>query len=113
MEILKDLKKIDELYIECIKEVADKSEVNIKEILLALSKELKSFFYKLTYEAETAIEIIQKKFSHLFKEATFTKEKIIKKAEETKKLGFRVFEIAKAALDGAIKEAKKAMKQDK
>ncbi len=112
-KIIKDLENVDDLYISCIKEVANNSEAGIKEKLLKLAEELQSTMYKLKNAAQETIEIFKTKFSDLAKEAASTTSIFKEKAEEAKKLGVRAFMIAKAAIDGAIKGAKEAITKEK
>lgn len=112
-KIVKDLENVDEVYISCIKEIAYKSEAGIKEKLLEISNELESVIYKLKHEAQKAINIFTSRFSDFTKEAKTTTNLFKAKADDAKKLGLRVFEMAKAAINGAIKGAKEALNKDK
>lgn len=111
-KIVKDLENIDDLYISCVKEVANSSEAGIKDKMVILSKELESTIHKLKNVAQEAIDTLRAKFSDLAKEAASTTSIFKEKAQEAKKLGIRAFMIAKAAIDGAIKSAKDAMNKD-
>lgn len=111
-KIVKDLENIDDLYISCVKEVANSSEAGIKDKMVILSKELESTIHKLKNAAQEAIDTLRAKFSDLAKEAASTTSIFKEKAQEAKKLGIRAFMIAKAAIDGAIKSAKDAMNKD-
>ncbi len=112
-KIIKDLEKVDEIYISCIKDVANRSESGIKEKLLNISNELESVLYKLKLEAQEATRLFKSKFSEFAKEAATTTSIFKEKAEEAKKLGVRAFMMAKAAIDGAIKGAKDAISKEK
>jgi len=110
---IKDLEDIENIYISCIKETAYKSEAGIKEKLLNISNDLQSVLFKLKNEAQKAINIFKTTFSDIATEAKSTTSIFKAKAEDAKKLGFRVFQIAKATIDGAIKGAKEAMLKEK
>jgi len=107
------LEDIENIYISCIKETAYKSEAGIKEKLLNISNDLQSVLFKLKNEAQKAINIFKTTFSDIATEAKSTTSIFKAKAEDAKKLGFRVFQIAKATIDGAIKGAKEAMLKEK
>lgn len=111
--IVKDLNRIDEVYINCIKDVANQSEVSSKEKLLKLADELNSVIYQLRNSAKEAMEIFKIKFSN-FSIETIPQSSIFKnRANEAKRLGIRVFAMAKAAINGAIKGAKDAINKEK
>ncbi|WP_281951628.1 DUF6781 family protein [Nitrosophilus kaiyonis] len=112
-KIVKDLENIDQIYISCIKDIAYKSDAGIKEKILEISKELESVIYRLKHEAQNAINIFKIKFSDFTNEAKSTTSIFKEKAEDAKKLGLRVFEMAKAAINGAIKGAKEAINKEK
>ncbi len=105
-EILKDLERIDAIYLEAIQEVAQKSEPGIKEKILSIAQESINLLEKIKDEAQIAIENIKRNLEDLVSSKNID---LTKKAEEAKRLGMRAFEIAKEKLENAIKGAKDAM----
>lgn len=111
--IIRDLNRVDEIYVSCIKEVADRSETGVKEKLQELSNELGSVIYKLKNSAEEAVELFRAKLNNLSIDKEATTSLLKNSASEAKRLGIRAFMMAKAALDGAIKGAKDAINKEK
>ncbi len=112
-KIIQDLDRVDEVYISCIKDVANSSEAGIKERLLELSNEVGSVVDKLRNSAKEAVELFKERFSTFSKEAASTTSLIKNRANEAKRLGVRAFMMAKAAINGAIKGAKDAINKEK
>ncbi len=100
-DIEANLGRIDEIYLEAIQEVANKSEPGIKEKILSIAQE--SILTKLKSEAQKALHTLKRSFEDILKETSHIKLS----TTEAKKLGLRAFEIAKEKLQESLNAIKK------
>ena len=97
-EIVANLGKIDEIYLQTIQEVAKEAEPGIKEKILQIAKE--GVLEKIAVEAQNAINLMKKSFE------TITPT-IKASTDEAKKLGLRAFEIAREKIEETLNAIKK------
>jgi len=114
--IIEDLNQTDTLFSQIIITQASQSSSLIRKILIELNQEMRYDLEELVMISKETAEIIKEKFSNFAKIAVKKADFALHspKAQEAKKMGIQAWEVARAALGGAIKSAKDAMeKKDK
>ncbi len=97
-EIVANLGRIDEIYLQTITETAQQAAPGIKEKIAQITKE--GVLEKLASEAQNTINLMKKSFE------TITPT-LKASTDEAKKLGLRAFEIAKEKLEETLNAIKK------
>ena len=112
--IIEDLNQTDTLFSQVIITQASQSSQNTQEILLEVNKKMKYDLDELVHLSKETAEVMKDKFSTFAKKAAVTAEGALKsqKAQEAKRMGIQALDVAKTALESAIKSAKDTMKKD-
>ena len=100
-QIIGDLERIEEPFLEAVEDVAKRSDPGIREKLLEAAK---SQSQGLKEEAQQAVALLKSRIATILENP-----ELRAKALEARELGLRAFSAAKAKLDQAIKEAKDAI----
>jgi len=113
--IIEDLNQTDTLFSQVIQTQAADSSQLIKETLLAINKEMKYDLDELLRMSKETADIMKNRFSTFAKVAVKKADYALKspRAIEAKKMGTQALEIAKTAIDSALKSAKDAIDKKK
>lgn len=108
-----ELHHTDALFIHTIEALAAQSSPEIQEHLEHILTDIRYDMEELTLMSKETLDILGDKLSHLAKEALQKSSDIFqsKKAQDAKKMGIHAWEVARSAIDGAIKGAKDAIEK--
>jgi hypothetical protein len=106
--IIEDLNQTDTLFSQVVTTQASQSSQLIRKELLDINKDMHYDLEELLHISKEAAEIMKNKFSSFAKIAVKKADNALKsqKAQEAKRMGIQAFEVAKEALENAIKNAK-------
>ena len=111
--IIEDLNQTDTLFSQVIQTQANESSQLIKETLLSINKEMKYDLDELLRMSKETADVMKNRFSTFAKVAVKKADSALNSptAIEAKKMGTQALEIAKTALDSALKSAKDAIEK--
>jgi len=106
--IIEDLNQTDTLFSQVVITQANESSKEIKNMLLQLNKEMAYDLEELILISKETADIMKMRFSSFAKTAMKKADIALKspRAQEAKRMGIQAFDVAKVALESAIKSAK-------
>jgi len=106
--VIEDLNQTDALFSQVVKLQASKSERYVQELLLNANKDMRYDLEELLRLSKETADATKEKFSDLAKKAAENADKALnsQKALEAKRMGVQAIEVAKTAIEGAIKSAR-------
>ena len=106
--IIEDLNQTDVLFSQVVQTQAVESCESIEKLLLEINKDMRFDLEELVHTSKEAAELMRERFSTLAKTAVKKGEKALQSqtAQEAKRIGKQAWNVAKAALENAIKSAK-------
>ena len=109
--IIEDLNQTDTLFSQIIITQAAESSPTLRKVLLDIQKDMRYDLEELVLLSKETADIIRDKFSNFAKVAVKKADFALHspKAQEAKRMGVQVWEVARDALGTAIKSAKDAM----
>jgi len=109
--IIEDLNQTDTLFSQVVLTQAQESTQGIKEVLVKINKDMSYDLEELIHISKETAEVMKAKFSSFAKLAAKKADIAFKspKAQEAKRMGIQAFDVAKGALETALKSAKDAI----
>jgi len=111
--IIEDLNQTDTLFTQVVQTQATESSQLINDTLTSINKEMKYDLDELLRISKETADVMKNRFSTFAKVAVKKADSALKSptAIEAKKMGSQALEIAKTAIDSALKSAKDAMEK--
>lgn len=115
LDIESELVYTDELFASILNNLANNSSETTTEILHKVSSETNYDVQELIHISKETADVMRERLIHLREEAIKRSNEMLQseRAKEAKRLGIHAWNIAKAAMNGAVKSAKDAIDQEK
>ncbi|MBL0708800.1 MAG: hypothetical protein JJW00_07135 [Sulfurimonas sp.] len=109
--IMEDLNQSDTLFSQVVQSKATQNSQETEKLLLEINKNMRYDLEELVHISKETTDLMRTRFSSFAKSAAKKADTAMKSqtAQEAKRMGKQALEIARAALDSAIKTAKDAI----